>query len=56
MSFTSFEGNGSLGGRLVNVRDSVLRICTETSFIENDATTVLAKVRGIRVEEVTAYQ
>ena len=58
MSFKSHElnGGGSLGGRLVDVGDGVLRVCTKTGCYVHDAATALAKGRGIRVEELSAYQ
>ena len=58
MSFKSHElnGGGSLGGRLVDVGDGVLRVCTKTGCYVHDAATALAKGRGVRVEELAAYQ
>ena len=59
MSFKSRElygCTGSLGGQLVDVGDGVLRVCTKTGCYVHDAATALAKGRGVRVEELAAYQ
>ena len=56
MSSKAFEGKGSLGGRLVDVGDGVLRICTKTGEYIHDAATALAKGRGVSVKEVVTFQ